>query len=79
MEPAFGEVLNLEREPNNAVDSSAVAVKKEHKTVGHVPYNTASVISHFLMQFVEVTGKQRSWIWVGNTLYLSSVWTKALY
>ena len=43
-DPAFGEVLILEREPNNAVDSSAVAVKKEHKTVGHVPYNTASVI-----------------------------------
>ena len=39
-DPAFGEVLILEREPNNAVDSSAVAVKKEHKTVGHVPYNT---------------------------------------
>jgi hypothetical protein len=59
-DPAFGEVLILEREPNNAVDSSAVAVKKEHKTVGHVPYNTASVISHFLMRdcnkgFVEVT------------------------
>jgi hypothetical protein len=62
-DPAFGEVLILEREPNNAVDSSAVAVKKEHKTVGHIPYTTASVISHFLMRdcnkgFVEVTGRK---------------------
>ena len=51
----------LEREPNNIADLSAVAVKKEQEIVGHVPYNIASVISHFLSRdcnkgFVEVTG-----------------------
>ena len=38
-----------------------MAVKKEHEIVGHIPYNIASVILHFLSRdcnkgFVEVTG-----------------------
>ena len=46
--PVVGEILLLKREPDNLVDASAVAVWKEDKIVGHVPYNIASVISQFL-------------------------------
>ena len=56
-DPAVEEFLILEREPNNVIDLSAVAVKKEHEIVGHVPYNIAPVISHFLKR-VEVTGSE---------------------
>ena len=48
--PVVGEILLLKREPDNLVDASAVAVWKEDKIVGHVPYNIASVISQFLKQ-----------------------------
>ena len=58
-----GEILPLKREPDNLVDASAVAVWKEDKIVGHVPYNIASVISQFLRRgcnkgFVQVTGNK---------------------
>ena len=58
-----GEILLLKREPDNLVDASAVAVWKEDKIVGHVPYNIASVISQFLRRgynkgFVQVTGNK---------------------
>ena len=36
--PVVGEILLLKREPDNLVDASAVAVRKEDKIVGHVPY-----------------------------------------
>ena len=45
--PVVGEILPLKREPDNLVDTSAIAVWKEDKIVGHVPYNIASVISKF--------------------------------
>ena len=57
-----GESLLLRREPDNSVDSSAVAVLREDQTVGHMPFNIlSSVISQFLRRegnqgFVEVTG-----------------------
>ena len=40
-----------------------MAVKKEHEIAGHVPYNIAPVILHFLKRdfnkgFVEVTGSE---------------------
>ena len=48
---------------DHLLDASAVAVKEEHEIVGHVPFNIASVISHFLTRdcnkgFVEVTGSE---------------------
>ena len=46
--PVVGESLLLRREPDNSVDSSAVAVLREDQTVGHVPFNISSVISQFL-------------------------------
>ena len=60
--PVVGESLLLKREPDNSVDSSAVAVWREDEIVGHVPFNIASVLSQFLRRdcnqgFVEVTGK----------------------
>ena len=61
--PVVGEILLLKREPDNLVDASVVAVWKEDKIVGHVPYNIASVISQFLRRdcnkgFVQVTGNK---------------------
>ena len=61
--PVVGEILLLKREPDSLVDASAVAVWKEDKIVGHVPYNIASVISQFLRRdcnkgFVQVTGNK---------------------
>ena len=61
--PVVGEILLLKREPDNLVDTSAVAVWKEDKFVGHVPYNIASVISQFLRRdcnkgFVQMTGNK---------------------
>ena len=58
-----GEILLLKREPDSLVDSSAVALWKEDKIVGHVPYNIASVISQFFRRdcnkgFVQVTGNK---------------------
>ena len=61
--PVVGEIMLLKREPDNLVDAAAVAVWKEDKIVGHVPYNIASVISQFLRRdcnkgFVQVTGNK---------------------
>ena len=61
--PVVGESLLLKREPDNSVDSSAVAVWREDEIVGHVPFNIASVLSQFLRRdcnqgFVEVTGEK---------------------
>ena len=60
--PVVGESLLLKREPDNSVDSSAVAVWREDEIVGHVPFN---ILSQFLRRdcnqgFVEVTGKKKS-------------------
>ena len=59
--PSNGEILALRREPNNVVDSLAVAVTKSGEIVGHVPYNIAPLLSKFLKRDVnkavaEVTG-----------------------
>ena len=56
------ETLLLKREPDNLVDSSAVAVRREDDIVGHVAFNIASVLSQFSRRdcnqgFVEVTGE----------------------
>ena len=61
--PVVGEILLLKREPDNLVDVSAVAIWKEDKIVGHVPYNIASVISQSLRRdcnkgLVQVTGNK---------------------
>ena len=60
-EPRIGEVLMLQREINNPADQLAVAVVKSGVTVGHVPYNLAPVLSHFLNRatntgVAEITG-----------------------
>ena len=59
-DPWIGEVLPLEREPE---DKCAVAIKKCGGTVGHVPFNLAPVVSAFLKRasnkgLVEVTGNR---------------------
>lgn len=46
--PVLNEELILKREPTNARDSNAVAVKKEEVIVGHVPFNVNPCISAFL-------------------------------
>ena len=47
-DPYIGEVLPLEREPENPEDRFAVAVKKAGECVGHIPYNLAPTVSAFL-------------------------------
>ena len=46
--PFTGEVLPLEREPDNPEDIHAVAIKKTGEVVGHVPFNLAPTVSVFL-------------------------------
>ncbi len=46
--PVREELLLVKQETNNSHDSSAVAIMKENVVVGHVPYNLASSMSHFL-------------------------------
>lgn len=47
-EAGVGEVLTCEREPDNASDRYAVAVKKEGTIVGHLPRKLTRVCSLFL-------------------------------
>ena len=60
--PRAGEVLTLQREPQNTVrDQHFVAVIKKNLVVGYVPYNLAPLFSHFLRKScnkgtAEVTG-----------------------
>ena len=59
--PAVGDVLRLQRETTNIKDKLAVAVMNQSTVVGHVPYNTAPAVSHFLKRStnkatVRVTG-----------------------
>ena len=46
-EPRAGEVLLLQREPDNGEDKLAVAVLKSGRVVGHAPKNLAPVFHHF--------------------------------
>ena len=46
------EILRLIPEPANSVDRNAVAVMKEGRIVGHVPFNLAPIISLFLRRDV---------------------------
>ena len=59
--PVIGDVLPLQREPSNCNDKLAVAVISAATIVGHVPYNLAPTVSHFLQRsfnkgLTEVTG-----------------------
>ena len=59
--PALGDVLPLERETTNVKDKFALALMKGSTVVGHIPYNIAPAVSHFLKRSinkatVEVTG-----------------------
>ena len=59
--PVQDEILRLIPEPVNSVDRNAVAVKKQGRVVGHVPFNLAPIISLFLRRdvnkaFDRVTG-----------------------
>ena len=72
--PFTGEVLPLEREPDNLDDVHAVAIKRAGRIVGHVPFNLAPTVSAFLRRsrnkcLVEVRGsKVRWWLWLRNSL-----------
>ena len=57
----MGDVLRLDRKPTNVRDKFAIAVLQGSTVVGHMPYNIAPVVSHFLKRtvnkgLVEVTG-----------------------
>ncbi|KAM7441619.1 hypothetical protein ABFA07_009364 [Porites harrisoni] len=66
--PTCGEILPLQPEPENAEDKNAVAVLKESRVIGHIPYHLANtkdrtgIITHFISKptnrgSVEVSGK----------------------
>ena len=62
-EPRVGEVLLLQREPDNGEDKLAVAVLKSGRVVGHAPKNLAPVFSPFLRRscnkaVVQITGER---------------------
>ena len=59
--PRAGEVLTLQREPQNTMDQHAVAVIKNNLVVGNVPYTLAPLFSQLLRRScnkgkAEVTG-----------------------
>ena len=59
--PVQYETLRLIPDTANSVDRNAVAVMKEGRVVGHVPFNLAPIISLFLRRdvkkaFARVTG-----------------------
>ena len=61
--PVQDEMLILKREPANVADRNAVAVYKDDQVVGHVPFNLAPSISHFLKRdinkaFAKVDGEK---------------------
>ena len=56
-------MLQLKRQPTNVLDSLAVAVMNGKEVVGHVPFNLAPTISHFLQRegnsgVAEITGQR---------------------
>ena len=66
--PTCGEILPLQPEPENTEDKNAVAVLKESRVIGHIPYHLANtkdrtgIITHFISKptnrgSVEVSGK----------------------
>ena len=53
----------MKREPTNVADRNAVAVLREGRVVGHIPFNLAPSISHFLKRdingaFAQVGGEK---------------------
>ena len=66
--PTCGEILPLQPEPEIAEDKNAVAVLKESRVIGHIPYHLANtknrtgIVTHFISKptnrgLVEVCGK----------------------
>ena len=81
-EPRIGEVLILRREPENCQDKIAVAVMKSDSVVGHVPYEIAAVLSHFLKRefnkgTAEITGTRVNRL-PKDTLHLLSLRTTSV-
>ena len=52
--PKCGEILDLRPEPENAKDKNAVAVLKDKRVIGHIPYhfantkNRTGIVTHFI-------------------------------
>ena len=62
-DPVVGEVLLLEREPDNVEDERAVAVKEDGQIVGHLPKLLSPTVCFFLTRtcnkgVAEVTGSK---------------------
>ena len=62
-EAAVGEVLDCEREPGNAKDRYAVAVKKDATVIRHLPKKISRICSLFLRQegSIQCTVTGRRW------------------
>ena len=79
--PVQDKMLILKRKPMNFADKNAVAVFKENKIVGLVPYNVAPSLSHFLkrdvnMVFAKVAGEK---LWTWNSVNLLPLWARSLH
>ena len=63
-EAVVGEILACEREPKNAADRYAVAVKKDGTIIGHLPRKVSGVCSLFVRRgriiHCTVTGRRYS-------------------
>ena len=67
--PVLNESLLVKREPNNIIDSNAVAVYQDDLIVGHVPYNLAPSFSFFCRE--KSTGVQdKDWKFLASTVYM---------
>ena len=51
-DPRIGEVLPLQREPDNPKDMFAVASMRRDSVAGHLPFNLAQLVSAFLRRGV---------------------------
>ena len=66
--PAVGDVLRFQRETTNVKDKLAVSVMYQSTIIGHVSYNTAPAVSHFLRRStnkatVQITGAVQVMAW----------------
>ena len=61
--PSIGEILEVEREPDNIHDVHALSVQKTGNIVGHIPREVSRVFSAFLLSGgnidCEVTGHRK--------------------
>ena len=76
---SMGEILVVKIEPTNRHDIHSVAIYRDAKIVGHVPYNLAPRMSAFFMRenkaFAVITGAKVNRGAGYGPMCLPSIWT----